>query len=67
VSAFLLKLAQSLVPWLVDKIATALYFFIKTKQKENDIAANQDAALDQLQKAKTKEEVENAAKNSLGL
>lgn len=61
------KILEIAVPWLLEKVATLLARFIKQKKKDQAIEADQDAALERLKNAKTKEEVENAAKNSLGL
>lgn len=64
---FLLKIFQGLLPWLLEKAATAISIIIIRNRRDADSAINKDQALKQLEDAKTEQEVKDAAKNTLGL
>jgi hypothetical protein len=61
------KIVEIAVPWLLEKVATIISKIIRQKKSDEQIAKKEDEVLDELKKAETKEQVEDAAKNTLGL
>lgn len=66
-SKFWAKIVEIAVPWLLEKVATIISKVIRQKKSDEAISKKEDEVLNDLKNAETKEQVEDATKNTLGL